>query len=167
MTPRTKGLILAVLHAAIVISVGAKLLYDRATQPRVWVETIPVDPDLPIRGRYIRLQLMVTAPAISSHEARRVKLRVENHRLIAEPDAAPSALSELHVVWRTRPGGEAVAILSPPVAFFLPEHARDASVRAHGEELWVEVSVPKKGAPRPIRLGVKKGDAPITPLDVG
>jgi hypothetical protein len=38
------------------------------------------------------------------------------------------------------------------------------SRRQEGEELWVEVTIPKKGPPRPIRLGVKKGDGAIIPL---
>ena len=37
---------------------------DRATRPRVWVETAPYDPDLPIRGRYVSLQIVVDAPGI-------------------------------------------------------------------------------------------------------
>jgi hypothetical protein len=39
-----------------------------------------------------------------------------------------------------------------PVAFFLPEHAADPSRLSPGKELWVEVSVPRKGPPRPIQL---------------
>jgi len=168
MSPRTKGLILTALHLSIVLSLGAKLLYDRATRPRVWVKTAPIDPNLPIRGRYVRLQLVVSASAVPSvtnrRQAQAVRLKVENDRLVAEPDPNPFPLTELQVVWQSRPGGESVAILSPPLAFFISEHAHDPSLRAQGEELWVEVTVPKRGPPRPIRLGVKHGDGPITPL---
>jgi len=60
MTPALrKGLLVALLHVAIVASLGAKLMVDRATRPRVWARTAPVDPDLPIRGRYVRLQIEV------------------------------------------------------------------------------------------------------------
>ena len=52
-----------------------------------------------------------------------------------------------------------------PVAYFIPEHAQDPSRRAPGEELWVEATLPPKGPPRPIRLGVKK-DGVLTPLDL-
>ncbi len=170
MTLRTKGLILAALHVAIVSSLGAKLLYDRANRPRVWVKTVPVDPELPIRGRYVRLQLEVVAPAIPSvtnfQPSQAVKLRVENNRLIAEPDPNPSFLSELRISRRSRFGTDAGAVLSPPIAFFLSEHARHPSIRPQGEELWVEVTVPNKGPPRPIRLGLKTGDGPIKPLDL-
>jgi hypothetical protein len=39
----------------------------------------------------------------------------------------------------------------------------DPSVLEAGEELWVEVTLPRSGAPRPIRLGVRK-DGVLTPL---
>ena len=43
MNPRLKkGLIVAVLHLAIVGSLGVKLLVDRATRPRVWARTGPI-----------------------------------------------------------------------------------------------------------------------------
>ena len=50
-----------------------------------------------------------------------------------------------------------------PIAFFIPEHIPDPSIRAAGEELWAEVTLPRKGPPRPIRLAVKK-DGVLTPL---
>jgi hypothetical protein len=46
-------------------------------------------------------------------------------------------------------------ILQDPVAFFLPEHAADPSIAPPGKQLGVEVSVPPKGPPRPIRLEVR------------
>ena len=58
MNPRLKkGLIVAALHLAIVGSLGVKLLVDRATRPRVWARTGPIDPDSPLRGRYVRLRV--------------------------------------------------------------------------------------------------------------
>src|SRR6201988_1296779 len=38
--------------------------------------------------------------------------------------------------------GAPVTALMDPVAFFLPEHAMDPSVRNAGEESWMEVTVP-------------------------
>jgi len=46
------------------------------------------------------------------------------------------------------------------------ERIHDPSIRTATKELWGEVTIPKKGPPRPIRLGVKKGDGPITPLEL-
>jgi uncharacterized membrane-anchored protein len=51
------------------------------------------------------------------------------------------------------------------VPYFIPEGVPDPSIRARDEELWVEASVPKQGAPRPIRLAVKKNGV-MTPLDL-
>jgi len=112
MTTFHRGLLVAALHALIVATLGAKLLIDRATRPRQWVHVVPFDPDLPLRGRYVRL-------------------RIEGR--------------------------------SEPLAFFIPEHVPDPSIRPPGEELWAEVTLPRKGAPRPIRLAVKR-DGVLTPL---
>jgi hypothetical protein len=57
MTLRQKGLMLAAIHCLMVLSLSGKLLLDRATCPRVWVRTAPYDPTLPLRGRYLSLQL--------------------------------------------------------------------------------------------------------------
>ena len=113
-----KGLLLAVLHVALVLSLGGKLLVDRATLTRVWARTLPYDPNLPIRGRYLALRVVLDGKT-----------------------------------------------LDEPIAFFIPEHIADPSRRAPGEELWAEVTVPRKGPPRPIRLGVRK-DGVVTPLDL-
>jgi hypothetical protein len=58
-----------------------------------------------------------------------------------------------------------VTSLMEPVAFFLPQHAIDPFVRSAGEELWMEVTVPKAGPPRPIQLAIKRGDS-FTPLGI-
>jgi hypothetical protein len=51
-----------------------------------------------------------------------------------------------------------------PVAFFIPEHVPDPSVRAPGEELWVEATLPPNAPARPIRIGIKK-DGTLRPCD--
>lgn len=35
----------------------------------------------------------------------------------------------------------------------------DPSVHSAGEELWIEVTVPKTGPPRPVRLAIKRGES--------
>lgn len=114
LTPAWRGVVLALIHVTLVLGLAAKLLVDRNTLPREWVETRPVDPDLPIRGRYVQLRLMMEG--------------------------------------------------DPVVPFFIPEHVPDPSVRPTGETLWAEVTLPRRGPPRPIRLGVKRGDNPVEPL---
>jgi hypothetical protein len=44
---------------ALVSSIAAKYLYQRATCPRVWVRTAAYDPEMVMRGRYLSLRLTV------------------------------------------------------------------------------------------------------------
>jgi hypothetical protein len=158
------GLIVALLHVCIVASLGAKLLVDRSTRPRVWVRAAPYDPNLPIRGRYVRLQIEAD-PAVDAAAGESqfvpVALSLKEGRLTAARDPESAKLHARFVYRR----GALVAVLNEPVAYFIPEHVPDPSVRKPGEELWVEVTLPRAGAPRPIRLGVKK-DGVLTPVDL-
>jgi hypothetical protein len=173
MKPWVKGLVIAVVQVGLVTSLGAKLLYDRATRPRVWALAAPYDPSLPIRGRYVSLQLVVEL-----HGSREMKpspgqppqsvtLHVEAGRLVAEANPPEHGFdpSDLHVRFIQHQDQE-LAVLDRPVAFFIAEHVPDPSRRPPGEELWAEVTVPKQGPPRPLRLGVKRGDGPIVPLEL-
>ena len=168
MTNLQKGLILAGAQLALVASLAAKYAMDRARLPRVWVQTVAYDPNLPIRGRYLSVRLRVSAkdvygsPWNLSGEMCDVTLKARNGHLIANPADHPTGL---HVSRRIVNGGVPVTALIEPAAFFLPEHAVDPSVRRAGEELWMEVTVPKTGPPRPIRLAIKRGDS-FTPLAV-
>jgi hypothetical protein len=122
-----KGIILGALQCALVVSLTGKLFYDRATCPRIWVKTLPYDPSLPIRGRYLSLMLAPDAGAPNLD-------RTSNHR----------------------------------VDFFVPEHETQVdSLRFHpnAAELWAEVTIPHKGPPRPIRLGIKR-DGQIQPVQM-
>ena len=174
MKPWVKGLVIAVVHVGLVASLGAKLLYDRAVRPRVWALTAPYDPNLPIRGRYVSLQLVVeprgiqeTKPGPGGQLPQPVILRVEVDRLVAEANSQERSYdpSALHVQFIQRQD-QRLAVLDKPVAFFISEHIPDPSRRPPGEELWVEVTVPGKGPPRPLRLGVKKDHGPIVPLEL-
>jgi hypothetical protein len=162
VTPRQAGLVLAVAHTALVAMLGAKLLADRASLPRGWARTLPYDPDLPIRGRYVRLRLelpLAGAPnAGTGWDLRTARLDVADGRLVGTLD--DRAQTRLRI---DSAGGGLRASLAEPVAYFIPEHIPDPSVRPAGEELWAEVTVPRRGPPRPIRLGVWK-DGKLTPL---
>lgn len=63
-----KGLLVAACQLAIVLGMGGKLLIDRARFPREWVRARPYDPEMPVRGRYVRLWLELpgreAAPAV-------------------------------------------------------------------------------------------------------
>ena len=59
MNALRKGLLLGALQVALVASLGAKLAWDRHRLPRAWAKAATYDPNLPIRGRYLALQLEV------------------------------------------------------------------------------------------------------------
>jgi hypothetical protein len=173
MSARTKGLLLGILHVIIVLSLGAKLLIDRHRYPRVWAETIAYDPDSPIRGRYLAVRLQVEDQGVYSEplqappqqnrwmEIRNARLGVENGRLVAFPSDDWTGIQ----VARWKRGEQTIVALEQPVDFYIPEHILDPSRRSPGEQLWVEVTIPRKGPPRPIQLGVKKNDI-LTPLKI-
>jgi hypothetical protein len=162
MNTLTKSIAVAVLHILIVLSLGGKLLYDRATRPRVWVRTGSYDPDLPIRGRYMALRLQVQAPwfhPTNKYAWNPVTLDVENNMLVARPAGSNAGLSvsswlNQRVIRPNQPPD--TVFLDQSVLFFLPEHAYVPGVKP-GEELWAEVTVPRKGPPRPIQLALKRG----------
>ena len=93
---------------------------------------------------------------------------VKDDKLIAIP-SEDSEDTSVYVAPRTQYVQGKIIVVSPevyleePVAFFIPEHAPNPARLNKGEELWVEVTVPKKGPPRPLRLGIKK-DGVLTPL---
>ena len=89
-----------------------------------------------------------------------VSLEIRNQQLVAVPPRSGNVL--LTSIARD---DRRVPVLSQPVAYFMPQRALDPTHREPGEELWVEVSVPRRGSPRPIRLGVKKGGV-LTPLEM-
>ena len=161
MSPRVrKGLIVAAIHLALVASLGAKMLVDRATRPRVWARVVPFDPDLPIRGRYVRMTVEGAAdPSIQTVYDGRFTPTVRNSELVFLPAGDDGLRGSVQL----RDGRHTV-VLGEALAYFISEHIPDPSVRPAGEELWVEVTLPRRGAPRPIRLGVKR-DGTLTPLD--
>jgi hypothetical protein len=175
MSALQKGLLLAALQVAIVASLGAKLAWDRHRLPRAWARAGTYDPNLPIRGRYMALQLEIicdnaaVTPASSPGMLHPQTinggyvggaLRAENGRLASDC----SLTAGTNMFRRQLPGRAPTTSLSEPVLFFLPEHATDPWQQARGGELWAEVTLSANGPPRPIRLAIKHGDA-FTPLE--
>lgn len=168
MTPLARGVLIAVVHVALVAVVGGVLLYEREVLPSAWALTTGVDPVLPIRGRYVSLRLVVEprgelpAESLPEHSGQVVEARlsVEDGRLVATVLPAPEAAAAM-LGWQGRaiqrvetPAGRVWALIEP-IAFFLPEDAPDPTRLEPGQELWAEVTVPREGPPRPIRLEVR------------
>lgn len=173
LSPRRAGLLLALLQGGLLLSLGAVMLGDRARLPRAWVRSAPHDPDLPIRGRYVSLQLLVPLRPVGAAAAlpaagtlTPVELVVRKNRLEALVAAAGPAQGQgRRQAWIEPVDGTPMARLDAPVAFFIPPDVEDPSRRPAGEQLWVEVTLPPDGLPRPIRLGLlRPGRAEILPL---
>jgi len=180
------SLVLLLIQLAIVSSIAAKYLYQRWSCPRVWTRTVAFDPELVMRGRYLSLQLIVdgcqstlpsaemaamprnmegvpTGKTFSIRSAQQVdfpaKLKVEGNKLVAiripEDDSRTGGQTII-----ASPGSSCDNFrLQEPVDFYIAEHAAIASTSKAGQELWIEVTVPPKGPPRPIQLALKDGDA--------
>jgi hypothetical protein len=179
---------LLLIQLAIVSSVAAKYLYQRWTCPRVWVRTVAIDPETPMRGRYLSLQLMVdgcqsTLPSAKAAAFPRdingsavqgpyqlrasatfhAELKVQNNRLLAINilDDKNGRLGQVVSVW---PGAACDAMrLNAPVDFYIAERAQSPLPLKPGQELWIEVTVPPKGPPRPMQLALKENGG-WTPL---
>jgi hypothetical protein len=177
---------LLLIQLAIVSSITAKYLYQRLTCPRVWTRAAAYDPRLPMRGRYLSLQLVVdgcqsTLPSAkaatfprdisgavrpgdySIRPAQPVRfpanLKVENNQLqaiwIQDEEKQTSGLTV-----EAPPGTPCQDFrLARPVDFYIAEHAADPSILKPGQELWIEVTLPPKGPPRPIQLALKDNSA--------
>lgn len=180
------SVVLLVIQLAIVSSVAAKYLYQRWTCPRVWARAVSVDPELPMRGRYLSLQLTVdgcqsTLPSAKAASFPRdingaVKPGVYSIRP-AEPVRFPAELkvdhNKLEAIWiqNEEKQNSGLLVEAPPAAlcqdfrlmapvdFYIAEHAADPSRLKPGQELWIDVTVPPKGPPRPIQLALKDNSA--------
>jgi hypothetical protein len=180
MKPLYKGLLLALLQILLVCTLGVKLLYDRAHRPRIWIKVATYDPNLPIRGRYLDISLELPSEGFSS--------RMEpsyyqgpgqpTMREVFSPYRCDLVMRDGHLIAAGNGEGEfwvnlrhqddkLVATVSGNMVYFLPEHANVPFPFGHpgSEELWVEATLPRKGPPRPIRLGIKK-DGVLTPLAI-
>jgi len=101
------------------------------------------------------------------------RLKVENNMLVAVPISkivergtylsAYENVEGLRI--RALPGSSCDALrLENPVNFYIAEHAADPTNLKPGQELWIEVTVPPKGAPRPLQLALKQPDGRWQPL---
>ena len=184
------SIVLLLIQLVLVSTIAAKYLYQRRSCPRVWVRTAAYDPDLPMRGRYLSLRLTVdgcqstlpsalhaTFPRNADGTTKpsgfhvnwqgavrfRAKLKVENNKLLAIriPEAD---LTSKGVEVTALPDTSCDAMrLNEPVDFYIAEHAADPTPLKTGQELWIEVTVPPLGPPRPLQLALKDNGA-WTPL---
>ena len=162
-TPKSRAVALVVIQCLLVSSIAAKYLYERATRPRVWTRTVQYDPNLPLRGRYLALTLMVDTcsldqKVISSSTPGRwnwqVRTVARDGKLVGEDARDRLPRSDYQSV-SVGPGMLCErAELSPYIDFFVPDTAKSLFPLKPGQELWVEVTVPPSGPPRAIQLAL-------------
>jgi uncharacterized membrane-anchored protein len=150
----------------------------------VWTRAAAYDPEMVMRGRYLSLQLTVDGCQSTLPSARQAKfprdvngavapgsyslsrlqggvvfradLKVKDNKLLAVriTDEDKEADGQEVSAWPGAPCGQ--MHLDSGVDFYIPEHAASPLPMKAGQELWIEVTVPPKGAPRPIQLAVKQ-----------
>jgi hypothetical protein len=177
---------LLLIQLVLVSSIAAKYLYQRSTCPRVWTRTAAYDPQMVMRGRYLSLQLTVdgchsTLPSAKQAQFPRnidgttnpngfsvttaqpvqfrANLKVEGNKLVAIriPEAD---LRSTGVMVTAGPGSSCDSLrIVEPVDFYIAEHAASPLPMQPGQELWIEVTIPPKGPPRPIHLAMKQDGA--------
>jgi len=176
------SIVLLAVQLALVSSIAAKYLYQRHASPRVWTRAAAVDPSLPMRGRYLSLQLMVdgcssTLPSAKLADFPRntdgtvrfgslfsirgertfafpARLRVVNGKLLAiQPDGEENTRGAQTVVASPAHSCSEMSLRNP-VNFYIAEHAASPLPLAPGQELWIEVTIPRNGPPRPLQLAL-------------
>jgi len=171
MSAARKSIALGAIQILVVLSLSGKLLYDRTTKPRGWALTQGYDPELPIRGRYLTQRLRMPVEGLEYKPAKNgqgcdwfvnrnwAHLEVRNGMLIAK------AAGEGNGGWvylQKRTDGSVEAVSEEPVLVFISDTAV-VPILKPGEEMWVEVTIPANGPPRPIRMAIKKNGT-VEPL---
>jgi hypothetical protein len=178
------SLVLLVFQLLLVSTIAGKYAYQRWRCPRVWTRAAMYDPWLVMRGRYLSVQLNVdgcksTLPSAKQAAFPRnidgvaggpgfgvnvpvefpASLVVDGSRLTAIRIPNPETPSEgLKVV--AQPGANCATMrLRDPVNFYIADNAASPLPLKPGQELWMEVTVPPKGPPRPLQLALKEGGA--------
>jgi len=182
----SRAIAIAAVHVLLISSLGAKLLYDRRSCPQAWFKTRQYDPNLPIRGRYMSLQVEVRDPRSPDEVESKFGSEIrgqENSRKqfawhgpfdfghecgsIAVRDGVPMAVFEPEGPSRNcdnltfsrqrfEGAGETTLRVNEPVLFFVPDTAQLPAPTRDQTELWVLATIPRTGPPRAIALGVKK-----------
>src|SRR5450755_4758405 len=62
------AILLIVIQVLLVSTIAGKFLYERKVCPRVWTRAAQVDPDSPLRGRYLILPLRIDACSLPKED---------------------------------------------------------------------------------------------------
>jgi hypothetical protein len=165
------GLILLLVQLALVLSVAGKYLYERQNRPRVWTRAAQFDPALPLRGRYLALQLVLDACGLPRDAEHTIHQYGGSHSFwqwnVSLIAANGKLVPRLEKRWSPRGGGTLTlladkpcdrATLSSEEMLFIPDRAHPPLPLLPGQELWVEVTLPPSGPPRPIQIALSSAE---------
>jgi hypothetical protein len=177
------SLALLVIQLALVSSIAAKYLYQRWTCPRVWTRTVAYDPELLMRGRYLSVQLVVNGCQSTLPSAKLARMPHDVNGVPTGTEYSVNAPGQFDFSaylkvegntlkaiklpeWKDASAGQRVMAspgsacdnlrLEQPVDFYIAEHAVSPTPVKAGQELWIEVTIPPKGPPRPMQLALKE-----------
>lgn len=176
---------LLILQLLIVCTIAVKYEVQRWRCPRVWTRAAAYDPALPMRGRYLSLQLTVdgcqsTLPSAKDatfpHDVNgavrpgpflvrpqpvyfAANIKVQDNRFVAIRIQDADSHSQGQEVSAAPNTPCDQMRLDSPVDFFVADTAQSPLPLKPGQELWIEVTVPPKGPPRPIQLALKQNGA--------
>jgi hypothetical protein len=181
------SIVLLAIQLALVSSIAAKYFYQRSSCPRAWTRAAAYDPNMMMRGRYLSLRLTVdgcqstlpsalraTFPRNADGTTKptgytvnddhfpitfRANLKVEKSKLLAIRIPEADLRSKGADVTALSGSSCNDLYINEPVDFYIAEHVADPTPLRQGQELWIEVTVPPKGPPRPLQLALKQDGA--------
>ncbi len=173
MSYRARAITLLLVQCLLVSSIAAKYLYERMTRPRVWVEAAQFDPNLPMRGRYLWLSPIVNACNLPHDKESgnrwkdkdgqekvfnwhwRVRTSARDGKLVVEDARDVMPRGDTETLW-VNADAPCDRVRLSGMYFFIPDTAQDPFPTKSGQSLWVEVTVPPVGPPRPIQLAISE-----------
>ena len=175
MSKRRAGFILLIVQLLIVLSIAGKYLYERRFDPRVWTRARQADPSLPLRGRYLAIQLMIDAcslpkepqyykpggrpeiGSLTSGWSWPVLPEPDNGRLgarLADPKSPNDKAPDIFDIFLEEHAPCTQVPFSRGELYFISDTANPPLPLKPGQQLWVEVTLPPSGPPRPIQLAI-------------
>jgi hypothetical protein len=170
MSERRAGVILVIIQLLLVLSITGKYLYERNFYPRVWTPARQIDPNLPLRGRYLALQLLIDActlakepqyyrpggrpeiTSLTSGWSWPIRPVPVNGRLQASLPGSTAANDNQYIFLEEHAPCTQVPFTRGEL--FIPDTANPPFPLKPGQQLWVEVTLPPSGPPRPIQLAI-------------
>jgi hypothetical protein len=183
MKPIRAGAFLLLVQLLLVLTIAGKYLYERKTRPRIWVLSAQYDPNMPLRGRYLALQLLIDTCNLPHDKAHfsagykvsqtnqwepgswtwNISLAAENGHLVPKLEDHPRTPGDTEQInLREDLPCNQVPVPSQ-IDYFIPDTAKTPFPLKPGQQLWVEVTMPPSGPPRPIQLALSS-EAGFQPL---